>query len=322
VAKLADYLLTRDMQPDGPRQISVTARPNRLIYLVDPDDPALALAAIESACLTWGGIHHFLIPCTPGGRPDAIWAKILEKHDPDAIIDLVGADQGFLSDQHARWDRYTHRWNNPTTTMEVVGATVFSSLSRWQEVRSPAQSYLTVNLHPLTGHALALPLAFRLGHLDQRPMNSGKVLSIAYAAARLQQFVDVRDVDPGSLGEQELIQLAAAIPVPLDLAVAQLPNGIVEWRSLPDLTRRLLPRREPSYWHDYSGLPNPEADQTDEAFFSRIVVIGPPDSVPDLCLAWNIRAQRASATGFPLWLAPGWLQRPEVITHINHGRAR
>ena len=58
-----------------------------------------------------------------------------------------------------------------------------------------------------------------------------------------------------------------------------------------------------------------------------------PGSIPDLCLAWNLRAQRFPSTKLPVWLKPDWLAQEDVrrnilfalrITHpgLSEGRSR
>jgi hypothetical protein len=119
----------------------MSVRPQRVAFLVDPSSPSHALSAIESASLTWGGIHQFLIPCLPGQRPDHLWSTVLEKHDPDVIVDLVGVEPSFRAEQHEDRSRQVDSWERPTETMDITGAMVFAALRRWKRTRSssPAQ---------------------------------------------------------------------------------------------------------------------------------------------------------------------------------------
>jgi hypothetical protein len=70
MASLVDLLLSRKLVPDGPTQVTVTVRPRRVAYLIDPVDPRFAFAAISSAMYTLAGVHAFLISCrqTSNGR--------------------------------------------------------------------------------------------------------------------------------------------------------------------------------------------------------------------------------------------------------------
>jgi hypothetical protein len=53
MASLVDLLLSRKLVPDGPTQVTVTVRPRRVAYLIDPVDPRFAFAAISSAMYTF-----------------------------------------------------------------------------------------------------------------------------------------------------------------------------------------------------------------------------------------------------------------------------
>jgi hypothetical protein len=316
---MVQILLLPERIVDGPQRVTWTVRPERVAYLIDPTDGRLALAAIESACLTWGGIHHFLIPCPPGGRPDQLWDAILKKHDPDVILDLVGAAKDFVTEQEGRPTRRVERWDRPTETMEIVGAVVWAGLRRWKRTRSQGTSRAAINLHPLAGNPLALPLAFRLGHLDPRPMDQNMIIERSYRSGRFQDFLDqFATVDPARLGEDEWRRLA--IQVPLDISHLVSPTltaGVTNYYGLPALTKIGLPNREPSYW--ITDAVNPEHEQHPEAFFSRIVVIGVPNSIEDLCLAWNLRARRPTLQFFPQWISPEWITDGNVLQSIYWG---
>lgn len=312
-------LLLSTRRLEGAQRVTFTARPKRIAYLIDPADPVAALAAVDSACLTWGGAHQFFIPCLPGGRPEPRWRAVLASHDPDHVVDLVGADAAFLAEQEARWGRHAYRWERPTETMDVVGAVVFAALGRWKRVRSQDAAYTAVNFHPLRGHPLALPLAFRFGHLDRRQMDREMIIRGAYEAGRHERLLDLRTVDPGRLAEAELIGAVVDSSVPPRALAPTLSPGLVHLWMLPSLTGVLLRPQGPAY-HWGAGGPNPEHSQHDEAFYGRVVVVGDPGSVPDLCLAWNLRAQRAVRSPFPMWISPDWLARQEVVAGIEQGR--
>ncbi len=318
MSAMTDYLLLQSLRPNGPTRVTATVRPHRLAYLVAPGTPGLALAAIESACLTWDGVHQFLIPCPPGSRPSPVWERVLDAHDPDVLIDLVDADPVFATEQHDRWDRIIRSWDRPTETMEIEGATVFSSLERWRHVRAGGQSYETVNFDPLVDHELALPLAFRYGHLDQRPMSQEMVISLAYRANRIDNFVTVRTIDPRSLSNDDLIRAVTEIPRDPSFLTPKFGPAPVQQLRLPTLTTRLIPSLPEHYW--YGDGDHPEHEQYDEAFNRRVVVVGDPRSVEDLCLVWNLRAQRSASSFLPVWVAPEWLSRSDVLQSLHNAR--
>lgn len=311
-------LLLPDFTVDGPRRVKMTVRPERVAFLVDPTCPDHALAAIESACLTWGGIHQFLIPCLPGERPDALWTAVLEKHDPDVIVDLVGVEEGFRGEEQALRTRLVDRWERPTETMDITGAVVYAALRRWKRTRRSGPAQVVINLHPLTEQPLALPLAFRLGHLDPRPMDRDMVIERSYRSGRIQDFVDLREIDPRRLGDDELRQLAMEVPLNvLPLVAPGHRPGQTDYFGLPHLTKIGLPSSEPAYYH---GSPsNPEHEQHSEEFIRRIVVVGSPGSVEDLCLAWNLRAQQRNSQLFPQWISPDWMSEPDALQSIRWG---
>jgi hypothetical protein len=315
---MLDMFLVPDRLVNGPRRVTMTVRPERLAFLVDPTEPASALAAIESACLTWGGVRQFLIPCAPGRQPDAVWSAILEKHDPDVILDLVGADQNYADEQRGRLARQVERWDRPSETMEIIGAVVFASLRRWKRMRSSDRARVAINLNPLADNPYALQLAFRLGHLDPRPMDANMVTERSYRSARIGDFVDLRQVDPRRLEEAEWRRLATEVPLRIDtLADPTVTAGMTDYYKLPHLTSIGLPSQEPGYV--FLGAPNPEREQNDEAYFSRLVVLGSPDSVEDLCLTWNLRAQRPSLQFFPQWINPQWIADADVRQSLYWG---
>ena len=95
--RLAELLLTEGNTLEGPRRVTTTIRPIRCAYLVHPTDPAVALAAVEAACLQWGGKAQFLIPCAPGAAPDPMWQRVVDRFDPDVFVDLVGASADYTT---------------------------------------------------------------------------------------------------------------------------------------------------------------------------------------------------------------------------------
>ena len=53
--RVDDFLLLPGKTLDGPTRVTVTVRPERIAYFVDPNDPTGALAAIE-ARMSWRGV--------------------------------------------------------------------------------------------------------------------------------------------------------------------------------------------------------------------------------------------------------------------------
>jgi hypothetical protein len=137
-------------------------------------------------------------------------------------------------------------------------------------------------------------------------------------SARLEDFVTVRRVDPETVPEPELVRLVTERPLRFPRvwdagAIVSTPE-----RELPGLADIGLRTGSPTYF--VGGEPNPERGQHDEAFFRRVVV-GEPSSVPDLCLAWNLRAARDRMDPFPLWFAPPWLGDGAIVGRIRWAAA-
>jgi hypothetical protein len=77
-SRLAELLL-RGRRFEGERRVGITLRPVRVALLVHPTEPSSSVAAVGAACLLWGGIHQFLVPCAAGGQPSPMWSAILER---------------------------------------------------------------------------------------------------------------------------------------------------------------------------------------------------------------------------------------------------
>lgn len=309
---MIDRLLLESRQLDGPRQVGVTVRPVRTAYLVNPSEPSIAVAAIDAACLEWGGAHNFLIPCDAGDTPSKQWLQILDKLDPDVILDLVGASEEFKQ-RNENKDRAVRRWEKPTDTIEVAGASIYGPLRLWKGAAQQVPMRVP-NLEPLAGHSLALPLAFRFGHLDGRPLGPTSPSREAPQSARHADFLDVCRFDPHRADMAELLNALLEVPVSPSRLCLDPPSGLSACYTLIDLTTLGVPSQEPGYSHGWQ--PPPEYEQHDEAFFQRLVVVGAASSVPDLCLAWNLRAQRMDRSSFPLWLDPVWLDEKDVVPFL------
>src|SRR4051812_41479497 len=108
-----DQLLLPTRRIEGPRPVTTRVRPTRIAYLVDLTSIPIALAAIGGACLEWGGRYNFLIPCAAGGCPPQPWDIVLEKFDPDLILDLVGASDEFTQQEMSQHGTVTVRCPDP-----------------------------------------------------------------------------------------------------------------------------------------------------------------------------------------------------------------
>ncbi|MDP9367736.1 MAG: hypothetical protein M3Q03_05595 [Chloroflexota bacterium] len=324
---MSDLLLRPSRRLTGPHRVAATLRPLRLAFLVHPDDPGVALAAVDACCLLWGGPFQCLIPCPPGGEPEALWSQMLEKHDPDEVVDLVGAASAFVERQQETMHRRVRRWQHPTETMQLFGVLATSVLRRQVERGRVPSNAPILNLHPLFAHPLALPLAYRYGHLERRPMDRHDRLRAAYVTARLEDLAHVQVVDPASNPIEELIRLVTEHPLAPSTPERPGWNGPLG-NSLVDILRgfELGMRTTRALGRDTAEATEGNLGRGDP-YHHQIVVLGEANSVPDLCLAWNLRARRLGEPP-PIWVAPGWLAQPEVCQRLesvraaNEGRAR
>lgn len=313
---MRETLLRSTLQLSGPTRVTATVRPLRLAYLVDPFDPSVALAAIDACCLLWGGPFHVLIPCLPGGRPDDRWNDMMEHLDPDEIIDLVGAAPDFVEHQERAFFRQVRPWERPTETMLLQGLTVTSVLRRHAE-GGKKRVLAPVRRFELRGHAMSLPLAYRHGHLDRRQMDPNLVMSLAYNASRLEDFAEVRPIDPNGLPSDELIRLVTEYP--LAFSTPEKPGCVgPPTLSVLDVAGD-LGRAGPAICNASRSFPNVHGLEHGDPYEHQIVVVGQSGSVPDLCLAWNLRARRGPHPD-PIWASPDWLGDPLVLRRLEVAR--
>lgn len=321
---LEAHLLLRGQVVEGPRQVALTTRPVRQAYLVDPSSPVSAFYGIGSACLEWGGLYQFLIPCKPGERPEEQWETILRKMDPDIIIDLVGIEKDYYDEQTRKWSRTVVELGSVVDGPSHVHAIVFGALRRqtgWVNVQAKV-----LNLSGLPDHSFGLPLAYRVGYLNphgfarNRPIDEHMPAVYRNRSANYEDFVDLRTVAAGSLNDRQIHQLLLDLPLaPLAItgeATDSSPAGsefTLPWLTTVGIFR--LSDSRPGY--DSRHPRPPEVPDESDAYWERLVVVSSPDSVPDLCLAWNLRAQRLAAHVLPHWLPAEWLTQDDVLRNIQ-----
>lgn len=308
----AEFRLLSRERLEGDHRVAVTARPVRVAHLIDARDPASALSAIAAASIAWGGRCEFLIPCLPGNEPSGPWTRILDIYDPDYVQDLVGVAPTYTASRREQYGWEFSPWEQSTDTIKLEGALVYAALRGRVIGGFPKRNGL-IYLNPLLGQPLALPLAYRFGHFDRRPMAEDARLRPLYEGGRFEEFFSVKVVDPGTLPQGQLVRWVTDPHVPFDAPdLGDVRGGIDLVRTLPMLSTFGMPAREPAYADN-----GPESQDHREAYYRRIVVVGGDTSVPDLCLAWNLRAQRAVAWEFPVWVTPEWLNNSSVHASLR-----
>ncbi|MCC7364828.1 MAG: hypothetical protein IT303_10690 [Dehalococcoidia bacterium] len=130
-------------------------------------------------------------------------------------------------------------------------------------------------------------------------------VSLAEAARldtwRLQNKLRIGPIRPGTTFVQWLAgQPEADVTDPESVRVHTSPIELTTHKTSPGVqTIELLAEDPPLHW------------------MNRIVVVGDAQSLPDLCLFWNLRANRPLRHTLPVWLSPSQLTHPEVISWLK-----
>lgn len=289
-----EIILENDQLLKGSRVATVSLRPLKLAYLVPEGDPQIALRAIESCTLTWGGFHHALVPYSKSVGLTKEWREMLDILDPDHLIDAVGiseADKALFMENN----QFVHEWKEPLSTFFTDGALVYSALNAFSTGLKSQDSKLVV-VNPVLKdpkHPMYLPLLARYGRLNESFMDERLKWHGWLPSVRYSQFVDVEDVEYGGQIDALLYGLSPALG----------RGGSYRIYKPIDMTRRGLVQRGPSYSFGSSGSSGtPEKPQYDEAYCNCVIVTGAATSVSDLALYWNLRSERHFAAPFPLWI--------------------
>lgn len=283
------FLLGPNSAVNGPQVITVRVRPRRTAFVVPVDNATVAARAIDSCCLTWGGLYNPIIPYSPADGFTDEWVAVLETTDPDAVVDMAG-----ISDSEKKWFEESYRrvrtWPDSLNTLEIPGAMIYSAMHAF--VPRPAPTDTIVLIPSLSQHdPLYLPLIARYGRLRQEGVDSVLNERRWRSGVRYAEFVPIQEFDVEN--EPEEVLLGTLVP-----PVAS-QNGIVHYRDLPGMTLLNLNRITPSI--TIGSLP-PERTRPPEQYAPQIVITGDHDSVADLAAYWTLRATRRWARPFPLWI--------------------
>lgn len=315
-----EWLLTQDNKLSGPRVVRVRTRPLRLAYIVPHDAPDVAVRAIESCCLTWGGMTNILVPYVKERGITADWLRILDKSDPDNIVDAAGISERTAKRFQDR-GQHIHRWDDPLKKPFVVGALQYSALLARDYPGSRGTSPTTILVTPQLPAAdpLFYPALARYGQVNEGGVeetlrNHGLIPTTRYAQLVRVETVDLRESQRGAvLGEADL---------PIDPSRGVPGAGLRQILSVAASTLLgPLPVHGPSYTF---GEPLAERPQFEEAYVAQVVVTGEANAVEDLCLFWNLRGERLWARGepFPIWVPLPLLAKEEGKELIRIAAAR
>ncbi len=287
------WMLRRGERVDGVRAVEILLRSARMAFLIPDDDAAVAVKAVQSCCLSWGGYANYLIPYSRTAGIADEWLAVLRVLDPDAVVDcggvLLDVDKGFFDNRG--W--HVRDWEDPSSTLFVGEALQYSAMLAFAEgLEKPDAGRFVVLPELDEKDELYLPLVARFGSLNEEPFKIGvhrlrpRLLrpGVGYA-----DFAQIKAVDFSGHSEDVLLGR-----VPAD----RIEGDWGEPLKLTELTRAGLATRG-SGW---SGESTPERPEPEEAHANRVVVTGDPRSVEDLALYWNLRAENPFADPFPLWV--------------------
>lgn len=287
-------ILRSDNYLSGSRATNITIRPLRLAYLVADDDPQVAVRAIESCCLTWGGYWNPIIPwsATEGLTDD--WRRMLDILDPDNLVDCVGIPEAD-SEVFQQRGQFVHRWENPLTSFFTVGTLQYSALNAFGEyLKSSKTNYVVPN--PTLADEndpLYLPLISRFGRLNESFIEERLRYHQLLSGVNYSRFAEVRDVDLSGKTEDVLLGMLPSIARPGTW------SGPADTPLLINLTLIGTKTSGPTY---SIGGPDEELVEYHRGFVNCVVITGEAGSVNDLAWYWNLRMERSSNWPFPCWI--------------------
>lgn len=295
-------LLSPSQYLDGPATITAWARPVRAAYVIPTDRRDLAIRAIASSCLTWGGTDHAFIPYDNG--LSAEWLEIIERYDPDCFVDLAGMDPK-TKEQLQATGRFVHEWQSPVDSFFTPGALLHSAALAFLEKPKPPEFMITVpkvdDTHPLYLQMLATHGVLDEAHIDETLKNHD-----LRPGLRLADVVSLSDADCSD-------GLEALIRSPSPPARSLAGRGSGSLTTPIGLASKWVPRFPPPQYLWGVGVDDFESDEPVEQHIGTVVVTGDSDSVSDLCLFWTIRATRPFwVEPFPLWIPLAHLKEDDA----------
>lgn len=296
-------LISKDALLNGAKDVIVSMRPRKAAYIIPTDDVELAISAIESASLTWGGADQLFVPYSDGINED--WARLMKNYDADLFVDLVG----LTDDEKEPYERRglsTVRWQPSQDSFFIPGALVYSAGLAFLDSSQRDNVRIIIPDIP-QDHPFRLQLLARYGCLPDES-NIGKTLSDHgfLATARLEQIMRVERVDLKDAGADVLTTLPAS--------ASGLDPTAARWR-LPKFTRLGLTYRVP-------GRPlitpeHPQYELVNRSHAVPLIITGRDGSISDLCLYWSLCANRPVSDPFPLWLPLSILGTSQGAEHLE-----
>lgn len=298
-----DHLLSNDDALNGPKVVTHWTRPQKAAYIIADGDMDAATLAIQTACLSWGGANHALIPCIDGRISDD-WTELIRRYDPDFLVDLAHMAED-EREKLSRFGRMVWPWHS-SADRRPPAALIYGAIAAHFDQPDATRTRIVVPMIPDT-HPMRLPLLAKWGSLDESIVEGLLEAHGLRSTVHLADFMSPLKADFSSASATETFRL----PVIGGIDVNEAP-GIL---TLPLAT--LIGMQEWQLQWPGPFLDDDESEQINRQRSTRILVTGRADSVVDLCLYWSIRASRPwKNRPIPLWIPLDQLATPEAQAAI------
>lgn len=301
-------LLSPSQYLEGPATVTSWARPLKAAYIIPVGRPDLAIRAIASSCLTWGGAGHAFVPYDGSLSPE--WREVIQRYDPDHLVDLAGMPTETKDDLQTSHG-HVHDWSSALDSFFTPGALLHSAALAFLEKPRPAEFVLAVprldDTHPLYLQVLATHGVVDETHIDETLKSHGVRPGLRLANVVLMSDADCPD------GFTALTLRLSPSARSLVGRESRDPESILTPTGLASAWCPRYP--PPQHLGDVAEF---EFDEPIEQHASTLVVTGEPDSVSDLCLYWTLRAHRPRWTWpFPIWLPLDHLRDASALAAIE-----
>lgn len=286
----------------GVRVVETTLRPAQPVCLIPEDSTDLAVKFVESRSLAWGGHASYVIPYSSSDGLSKRWKEVLELLDPDRVF-AVGPTREAEKERLEEAGWLVYPVEDPVLLFTFTSSLLYSALEAIGQALQPpgSEDFVVIPETSMDSRAY-LPLIARFGALNEAYVK--RYFEDRHGGYRfnldLSKLVRVEGIDPSR--------------APLDLFAGDL-RGVVEEGevenalTLWELTGIGLTPMIRSRSKKVRGV---LADR----YRPPVIVTGQYDNVEDFALYWNLRAARASADPFPLWLPLNVLEDddgPQVV---------
>lgn len=249
--------------------------PARNAYLVDPGSQEHAGQAVESACNTWGGAYHVLVPVHAGATDiDGPWAALLKLTDPTWTAvrgRLPMPEKPARKELGGTWVENGGRADLPLAVLAYS--------------ETPASGYRTIRV------------------ANEIPTSDPWWVAYTGVWGRLPPSIDANSLRfsglVADLTYSDLLTVDASVPD--ECGAADLLESLrnPEWMTAADLSCVKLGRTSAPLGSQF-GAEEPDLPirfHDARECGPNIVVVYEPGSVEDLCLLWHLRRSPDRSVG-------------------------